>query len=101
MKDKKNDNTSRLEKMAEKLWNEPNEDNWDKMNRMLEKSGAKYYKIFYQTLNRKEDLTRSFARIYDSRMRPIAKLPIIKKKGRHVEGATIYMKNLKNANIFE
>jgi len=96
----KKSDTSNMENAAEALWKDQSEDSWVKFSKALEKSDAKYYKIFYETLKNSEDLTKSFARLYDSKMRPIAKIPIIRRKGKSIEGATIYLKNLKIANIF-
>ncbi|MGC8495678.1 MAG: hypothetical protein ACP5MX_00505 [Candidatus Micrarchaeia archaeon] len=91
---------AKIEAMAETLWKDPSVENWEKFALVLRNSKAKYYKVFYESLRNSEDLTKSFARIYDSKMKPVAKVPIIIKKGKKVEGATIFLKGLNNANIF-
>ncbi|MCL4373624.1 MAG: hypothetical protein M1360_01235 [Candidatus Marsarchaeota archaeon] len=90
-----------LDAIASALWSNPSDDNWKLLYNALKGSNARYYKIFYESLKNREDLTKSFARLYDSRLRPIARIPIIRRKGKGVEGATIYLKDLKNANIFD
>ncbi len=89
-----------LEEYANDLMSSPNEGNWLKFSAALKKSNAKYYKVEYETLRNREDLTKSFAIIYDSKMKQIAKIPIMIKKGTRAEGAMIYLKELQNANIF-
>ncbi|MGC8652002.1 MAG: hypothetical protein ACP5UH_01995 [Candidatus Micrarchaeia archaeon] len=91
----------RLDALASALWSSPSKENWERFYKALKGSNAVYYKIFYESLKNKEDLTKSFARLYDSRLKPIAKIPIIRRKGDGIEGATIYLKDLKNANIFD
>ncbi|MGC8669692.1 MAG: hypothetical protein ACP5TL_00890 [Candidatus Micrarchaeia archaeon] len=91
-----------INEIAEKLWQDPSEENWKAFYDVLNNSKARYYKIIYEKkLGKSEDLTKSFARVYDAGLRPIAKIPIIKKSKNKIEGATIYLRNLHNANIFE
>ncbi|MEM0087279.1 MAG: hypothetical protein QW774_00750 [Candidatus Micrarchaeaceae archaeon] len=91
--------STNLEAIANDLWSDPSEKNWNKFYSSVKKSKARYYKIVYETLKNSQDLMKSFALIYDSKMKQIAKIPIIKKNG-GIEGATIYLKDLKNANVF-
>ena len=92
--------SSDLEVIAANLWADPSEKNWEKLYSSINSGKVKYYKIVYKTLKNSQDLTKSFALLYDSRMRQVAKIPIIKRKGNAIEGATIYLKGLRNANIF-
>jgi len=86
-------------KMADMLQKEPNEANWERFAKAIKKSGVKYYKIVYVTLKNAEDLTKSYAELFDANGRFVTKIPIFKRSnGRKVEGATIYLKGLLNVN---
>ncbi|MGC8680414.1 MAG: hypothetical protein ACP5T6_03955, partial [Candidatus Micrarchaeia archaeon] len=66
---------------------------------VLKKSKAKYYKVVYtKSLGSKEDLRKSYAELYDSKYKLIAKIPIFKEVKGGVEGATINLEGLLNAN---
>ncbi|MFP3278240.1 MAG: hypothetical protein RXO43_01595 [Candidatus Micrarchaeota archaeon] len=86
-------------KIADMLQKEPNETNWEKFAKALKKSGIKYYRIVYVSLKNAEDLTRSYAELFDAKGKLVTKVPIFKRgKGKKVEGATIYLKGLLNIN---
>jgi len=86
-------------KMADALQKEPNEANWEKFAKALNKSGIKYYRIVYVSLKNAEDLTKSYAELFDAKGKLVTKVPIFKRDdGRKVEGATIYLKGLLNIN---
>jgi len=86
-------------KMADMLQKEPNEANWEKFAKVIKKSGIKYYRIVYVTLKNAEDLTKSYAELFDAKGRLVIKVPIFKRSnGKKVEGATIYLKGLLNIN---
>jgi len=86
-------------KIADLLQKEPNEANWGKFAKALKKSGIKYYRIVYVTLKNAEDLTKSYAELFDVKGKLVTKIPIFKKSdGKKVEGATIYLKGLFNIN---
>ncbi|MGC8694405.1 MAG: hypothetical protein ACP5RI_02190 [Candidatus Micrarchaeia archaeon] len=88
-----------LNKIAEELWKSPNEDNWSRFRDVLKKSKAKYYKVIYEkSLGSKEDLRKSYAELYDSKYKLITKIPIFKEVKGGVEGATINLEGLLNAN---
>ncbi|MGC8710047.1 MAG: hypothetical protein ACP5RF_00315 [Candidatus Micrarchaeia archaeon] len=93
---KKNDITG----AAELLYKDPSEKNWDKFASMLKKANIKYYRVIYQkgSLKNVEDLTKSYAELYDARENPVVRIPIFKKGAKGVEGATIYLKGLLNLN---
>ncbi|MGC8567939.1 MAG: hypothetical protein ACP5RP_01025 [Candidatus Micrarchaeia archaeon] len=91
-----------IDKEAEKLWKDSSMENWEEFKKLLKKSKAAYYKVVYTTKNLKkvEDLTKSFAEIYDSNEKLMTKVPIIIKNGKNVEGALIYLKGLKSLNRY-
>jgi basic membrane lipoprotein Med (substrate-binding protein (PBP1-ABC) superfamily) len=89
----------KLNEIAEELWKSPTEDNWSKFRDIIKKSKAKYYKIIYtKSLGSKEDLRKSYAELYDSKFNLITKIPIFKEVDKGVEGATINLEGLLNAN---
>ena len=86
-------------KIADTLQKEPNETNWEKFAKALKKSGIKYYRIVYVSLKNAEDLTKSYAELFDAKGKLVTKVPIFKRDdGSKVEGATIYLKGLLNIN---
>jgi len=86
-------------KIADALQKEPNETNWEKFAKALKKSGIKYYRIVYVSLKNAEDLTKSYAELFDAKGKLVTKVPIFNRgKGKKVEGATIYLKGLLNIN---
>lgn len=86
--------------IADKLWKDPSSKNWDSFASALKKSDIKYYKVVYEKgkIANKEDLRDSYAELYDSKSRPAAKVPIYKKDGAKIRGATIYLTGLLNIN---
>ncbi|MGC8538761.1 MAG: hypothetical protein ACP5MK_02745 [Candidatus Micrarchaeia archaeon] len=89
-------------KAVERLNAEPSPENWKAFEKALKGSGAKYYRIVYveSKLQKAEDLTSSYAELYNSRMGMIAKIPIFMRDGKNVQGATYYLRGLLNANKF-
>ena len=86
-------------KIADMLQKEPNETNWERFAKALKKSGIKYYRIVYVSLKNAEDLTKSYAELFDAKGKLVTKVPIFKRSnGKKVEGATIYLKGLLNIN---
>jgi len=92
-------NKTDLENEAKILWEDPSEENWNKFREILKRSKAKYYRVKYEkSLGTTEDLRKSYAEIFDSKYNIIAKVPIFKKVGSKIEGATINLEGLLNAN---
>lgn len=91
---------SGIEKAVEALWKEQSEENWKAFAKALPKSGLKYYKVIYQKgkLTKAQDLTKSYAELYDSKQKPATKIPISMRKKGKIEGATYYMKGLLTIN---
>jgi len=86
-------------KIADALQKEPNETNWERFAKALKKSGIKYYRIVYVSLKNAEDLTKSYAELFDAKGKLVTKVPIFKRSnGKKIEGATIYLKGLLNIN---
>jgi hypothetical protein len=93
---------SKFEEIVEELNRNPVKENWEKFQKLLPKSKAKYYKTVYidGKLRGVQDLTKSYVELYDSAQRPIAKIPIFIKEKKKIEGATYYLKGLLNINKF-
>lgn len=89
-----------LEEAANMLYKDPSDKNWAKFASVLKKSKVKYYRVVYQkgSLKNAEDLTKSYAELYDAKENMLAHIPIFKKGNNGVEGATIYLKGLLNLN---
>ena len=86
-----------IRKASESLWKDQSEKNWNAFSGAIKKGNARYYKVFFEKeakLKKTEDLRKSFAEIYDSKYRPITRVPIFKGRGKNIEGATIYLKGL-------
>lgn len=81
----------------------PSRENWKRLAEELEGGKVKYYSISFggSKLSGKDDLTKAEARLYDSKKRKVAAIPIFVKSGRKVEGALIYLRGLSilNGNI--
>lgn len=79
----------------EELNNNPSSENWKKMQNIIKKQKIKYYKIFYpDELKGKNNLTKSYAILYDSYFKVMFKVPIIIINKKRIEGATIFLKDL-------
>jgi hypothetical protein len=92
---------SELSKVSEALWKEQSESNWDKFSEVLKSSNAVYYRVVFADegkLSKMQDLTKSYAEIYDKEYKLITKVPIVKKDGRKIRGATIYLMGLQVSN---
>ncbi len=77
----------------------PTKENWEAFRKLLLKSGAKYYKVFYpKKLESKKELEYAYAVIYNSRYRQMFRVPVFMRSGKSIEGATIYFKELLNTN---
>ncbi|MCL5099878.1 MAG: hypothetical protein M1158_02020 [Candidatus Marsarchaeota archaeon] len=89
-----------LQAAVDALWEKPSEENWKKFAKTLPMSGLKYYKVVYQKgkLQRAQDLTKSYAQLYDSKQRPVLRVPIFEKRNGKVTGATYYIKGLLAVN---
>lgn len=81
--------------IVEGLWKNPRAEQWDRFAQLLSESGARYYRIFFPAgLENSSALRDSYAMVYDGGYRPMFKIPIMKRSGKTVEGATIYLKAL-------
>ena len=89
-----------LGSVAETLCQTPTTKNWEAFGKALKASKAKYYRVFFsgKELKGTQDLTSSYAELYDARETPLARVPIYLKEGKRVEGATIFLKGLRNVN---
>ncbi len=90
-----------IKEITDTLWEEPSEANWKRFAKALPKSNLRYYKVVYQNggkLNRAQDLTKSYAELYDPKQKLVLRIPIFEKSGRKITGATYYMKGLLTIN---
>ena len=93
--------SGKIKEVVEELWNDPQAKNWEKFSKSLKGSGIKYYKVVFADegkLNKMQDLTKSFAELYDKNYHAIIRIPIFKKDGKRIRGATIYLKGLDVSN---
>ncbi len=92
---------SDVERLAKALFKEQSEKNWGLFPIALKKSTVKYYRIVWANegkLNKMQDLTKSFAELYDSKFKMIAEVPIFVKTGKKLRGATKYLIGLEVLN---
>ncbi|MCW6160295.1 MAG: hypothetical protein LVQ95_04385 [Candidatus Micrarchaeales archaeon] len=87
--------------IAEALWRDESDRNWKEFVKALPESGIKYYRVVFlkgEKLKKAQDLTKSYAELYDAKEKLVTKIPIFEKKGKKIEGATYYMKGLLTIN---
>ena len=95
---------NKINDIADALWKDESEKNWKEFAKALPKSGLKYYRVVFlkeEKLKKAQDLTKSYAELYDAKEKLVAKIPIFEKKGKKIEGATYYMKGLLTINKVE
>lgn len=82
------------------LWKDPSEKNWSDFAGRLGRSGIKFYKVFYEKgkLANREDLRDSYVQLFDSKGKPVIRVPVYMQEKGRVRGATIYLKGLLNIN---
>lgn len=91
------DKKENFKMITERLWKDQSEANWNALSAALKKSNVKYYRMMFEKkkgLNKIEDLRKSYAELYDSKYKSVAKIPVFKKTKSGMEGATIYLKGL-------
>lgn len=87
--------------IVDALWKNPEPKNWERLSSSLGKGKIKYYKVFYEKANKLkkiDDLKDSYIGIYTGDMKSSYKVPLFKKEGKGIRGATIYLKGLLNLN---
>ncbi|VVB76721.1 Uncharacterised protein [uncultured archaeon] len=92
---------TKVDAASEALWESPSEANWKAMQKALKGSGIEYYKIVFANegkLSKMQDLTKSFAELYDGRYKLVTKIPIFMRAGKKMRGATIYLVGLQVYN---
>ena len=93
--------SGKIKEVVEELWSDPKEKNWERFSKSLKVSGIKYYKVVFEKgnkLKKLDDLRDSYVALYDGKSRQVYKVPLIKKDGKALRGATIYLKGLLNLN---
>lgn len=92
---------TKFEEAVAALNRDPTEANWEAFARALKNSRIKYYRTIYinDKIHRLKDLKQSYVVLHDDKYRVITKVPVYKKSSnRSIEGATIYLMGLLNAN---
>jgi len=85
--------------VVEALNSKPNAENWKSALPIIKKSGARYYRIFYDSgLKDKDNLKKAYAVLYDGFYRGLFKVPVIEMHEGKVVGATKYLVGLKINN---
>ena len=83
----------------EALNSKPNAENWESALPLIKKSGAKYYRIFYDSgLKDKDNLKNAYAVLYDSSYKRLFRVPVIEMHEGKIVGATKYLVGLKINN---
>ena len=72
----------------------PTEENWKKASAKILKEGKYYYAFYPNGIQGSMSLKGAYAVIYDGRMRSLYNVPVIKRAGKRIEGATAYLKGL-------
>ena len=93
-----------IKEIASTLWKAPTDQNWERFSKALKGSGIVYYKAIFANegkLSKMQDLAKSSVELYDSKFRPITSVPIFKKEGKRLRGATIYLEGLKVSNLVD
>ena len=93
--------SGKIKEAVEALWDDPQAKNWERFSKSLKGSGVKYYKVVFESenkLRKLDDLRDSYVALYDSKSKQVYKVPLIKKDGKKLRGATIYLKGLLNLN---
>ena len=76
------------------LQENPTEENWKRARAKILKEGRYYYAFYPNGIQGSMSLKGAYAVIYDARMKSLYSVPVIKRVGKGVEGATIYLKGL-------
>jgi hypothetical protein len=89
-----------LGELGESLWKDQDETNWKRFGAALKKGKARYYRVNFEKgkVQRVDDLRKSYAEIFDSKAKLIAKIPIFRKEGKKIRGSLIYLKGLTKFN---
>lgn len=83
--------------MVAELWKAPDGKSWARLKKALRKSDILYYRVVFADegrLGRAQDLTKSFAELYDAKERLVARVPVFERRGREIRGATAYLTGL-------
>lgn len=76
------------------LNSDPSEENWKSAIPKMLKEGKYYYVFYPDGVNEERSLLEAHAVIYGSDKKILYKVPIVKKSGKKIEGATIALKGL-------
>ncbi|MDE1865030.1 MAG: hypothetical protein KGH94_00100 [Candidatus Micrarchaeota archaeon] len=80
--------------IIEQLEANPSEENWKKAREKILKEGKYYYTFYPDGVQGSMSLKGAYVIIYDKNHKNLYKIPISKKAGKKIEGATWYLKGL-------
>lgn len=72
----------------------PSEQNWKAAQKKILKEGKYYYTFYPKSVQASMSLKGAYVVIYDKKYKSLYKIPIFKKVGKEIEGATWYLKGL-------
>jgi hypothetical protein len=72
----------------------PSEENWKKARTKILKEGRYYYTFYPKAVQGSMSLKGAYVVIYDKGFKSLYKVPISKRVGNKIEGATWYLKGL-------
>ena len=76
------------------LWANPSEENWKKAKAKILKEGKYYFTFYPEEIQGSMNLKSAYAIIYNKGAKVLYRVPVIKKTGKGIGGATIYLKGL-------
>ena len=86
---------SSTNKFITELVKNPDQKHWQEFAKYAKKDKAKYYAVVFPGgLGGKADLSKAYAIIYNASKKALYKVPIIIRKGKKIEGATIMFERL-------
>ena len=80
--------------MIAELEANPSEENWKRAGWKILKEGRYYYTFYPDGVQGSMSLKGAYAVIYDKGYKSLYKIPLFKKAGKGIEGATWYLKGL-------
>ena len=85
-----------IDTIGNELWKDPSDKNWQRLSDLLRRGSIAYYKTVFGKgkLMNTQDLKNSYVELYDKKGALVTKVPIFKKNGKNLRGATIYLKGL-------
>jgi hypothetical protein len=80
--------------LIKQLQESPTEENWKRARPRILKEGKYYFTFYPKGIRGSLSLKGAYVVIYDKRMKSLYNVPIVRRAGKGVEGATWYLKGL-------